>query len=723
MKKIKNSLIIKNVLSNVSIIILIVVAVASISYFKSAEALTKEIENQLKSNLQTLKTTISKEQEMIQNQLLLLGDLEVIKEFNISQTQKQEVLHILNLFGNRNQAFIENIFITDKLGNVILDNKEDFNNVNISDRPYFEESMRKEIGWSEVITSKLTQNLIQVVSVPIIDSQNNVSGVICASIPMTYIYTILSETKVGEKGYVYLVDSAGRLLYHPKTELIGTNIVELNIPELTAEEPAMIKGETGEVVYTYEGIKKLNLYTSLNKWSLSINAAHEEFLLPVNDMRNVIGIVSMLFLFIGIAGSATNSYMMIKKIKNMKDVMYIAASGNLTVAVKETKLKPCWQVQKCQKKECIAYQNENLKCWEIPGTLCEGEVQSDLLMKLQHCKACPAYQLSEGDDIDQIGRSLNTMLISIRSLVKRIQETAIELTSSSQELSGASEESSQASEEIAKRMNEVSVGTEEQSQFVESVDTISKDMNHQLGQSVEAILTMADRADEVNKTAAKGEDIIREAIHEMKIIKDHSEKTVEVMHTLNKQSSEISAINEIITQIATQTNLLALNAAIEAARAGEQGKGFAVVAEEVRKLAFQAQNSARNINQLIELVQKEIIKANDLIIDEHSKVEHGIVTVEKSAEAFNAINKHIYQVVQALNGVTNTIQTTKHASTNVSGAVSQIVSSMQESVANSEEITATTEEQNSIAEGIAQSANSLSKMAEELLQIISKFLI
>ena len=82
-------------------------------------------------------------------------------------------------------------------------------------------------------------------------------------------------------------------------------------------------------------------------------------------------------------------------------------------------------------------------------------------------------------------------------------------------------------------------------------------------------------------------------------------ETAKKVKRLGESSQQISKAVSLINQIALQTKLLAINASIEAARAGEEGRGFAVVAEEVGELATQSAGATKEIEAIVENIQKE----------------------------------------------------------------------------------------------------------------------
>ncbi len=86
----------------------------------------------------------------------------------------------------------------------------------------------------------------------------------------------------------------------------------------------------------------------------------------------------------------------------------------------------------------------------------------------------------------------------------------------------------------------------------------------------------------------------------------------EVMGRIRSSSDDVARTLQTIDGIAFQTKLLALNAAVEAARAGEAGLGFAVVAEEVRSLA---QNSAEAARETAEKISRSRQSGDDAVSD------------------------------------------------------------------------------------------------------------
>jgi methyl-accepting chemotaxis protein len=715
----KKSLLFKNIVINLLIVLITVLSITGISYQISSRKITKEIENQLSMKLEQTKGEIINTRESLEMQLTLLSKSQEAKAV-LQGIDSKDLNELMQSFQENYPDYLENAFLIDASGTVIYDSADSLVGTDLSDREYFKSNLTGEASKSDILISKSTGHNVEVVSVPVKEN-GKVAGAIAVSMNIEYITSALKEIQVGKSGYAYLIDAQGNFIYHPKKELLNTNIIDVGIPVLTKASEEMKAGKSGRISYSYDGINKLNLYISIDNWSLSVNAAKSEYLQEVNSMMLEILLVGIIMLILASAASAVNAYFTVHKIRKMQLAMGTVTAGDLTVEVKEAKLLKCWEIKQCNKEECPAYQNNNLKCWEFSNTLCNNEVQKDVIIKMESCKNCNVYQATEGDELGQMERSLSLMITTIRSLVTNISNISERLTSSSQELSSASEETTISAEGIADRMDEMSSGSQDQINYAEKVNQMSNDMNSQLLDSVEKIGLMTKDTEIVSNKAETGRKKIQYSIQEMKQIQAQTEKIEQVMKVLLKQSEEIRKINGMITAISSETNLLSLNASIEAARAGEEGRGFAVVAEEIGKLATESQQSAQGIAGLIESITHSIGEAYQLMEQESELVNQGIISVEDSKIAFEDISEKVDVVLHGMNQVVTSVEMAKSTSVSVNEALSRISGIIEDTGADIEEITATTEEQSSISEQISGSAVELSEMSEKLLDAVKQF--
>lgn len=327
------------------------------------------------------------------------------------------------------------------------------------------------------------------------------------------------------------------------------------------------------------------------------------------------------------------------------------------------------------------------------------------------------------DELSDVSTSFNQMASSMKELINEVTNSSSLVETASNELLWNAKETSDSTQNVTDSVQMIVENMAKQQEMVEDSANAINEITMGINQVSENALNVADASLTSINTAVSGQQSVENIINQMAEIYKSNVETTEVIKELESQSIEIGKIIEAITAISNQTNLLALNAAIEAARAGEHGKGFAVVAEEVRKLSEETNNSASLISTIVEAIQKDIVKAAEMMDHTHGEIESGIKLVKDTGTTFQ-------QIVSSFEVANDGIQELSAISEEMAASMEKINSSIK-SVAKLAKTTSEdadaifniTEEQIALTEQVADAASMLTGKAETLRKVIERFKI
>jgi methyl-accepting chemotaxis protein len=240
---------------------------------------------------------------------------------------------------------------------------------------------------------------------------------------------------------------------------------------------------------------------------------------------------------------------------------------------------------------------------------------------------------------------------------------------------------SQGSNQVADSSQSLSQGATEQASSLQQISSSLHEVTDQTKRNAESSKEASSLTDQVRSDATIGTE--------------HMQQLDEAMGAITKASRDISNIIKAIDEIAFQTNLLALNAAVEAARAGQHGKGFAVVAEEVRNLAGRSAKAAR--------------ETTDLIQGSVEKADYGAAVADKTRQSLDKIVSGVSKASTLVAEISTASTEQAEAINQISIGVSQIDDVTQQNTANVEQT--------------AAAATELSSQAENLQQMLSRFVL
>jgi methyl-accepting chemotaxis protein len=326
-------------------------------------------------------------------------------------------------------------------------------------------------------------------------------------------------------------------------------------------------------------------------------------------------------------------------------------------------------------------------------------------------------------EIGDLNRSFKKFVENFQNLIGQVSKSVEEVSASSEEMSAVADQTAQGSQQTAVSVSQLASGSQEQA-F--SVNKSLENVNH-INTIIKKIYTRADKTVELsNTTDHKANDGYKEAEKAVKKINQIKYTSTEISQTINqlgKLSSEIEIIVELIKGIAGQTNLLALNAAIEAARAGEHGKGFAVVADEVKKLAAKSSEATDKITGMIKEIQSKTNTAVITMDESVQEIEEGVIIVDNVGSTLKEILDVANKTSEEIKEISNEINELATNSDSVVKMMENISSVTEESAAGAEEISSIAEEQTASMEEISASSQALAKIAENLRNLVSIFKI
>jgi len=330
-------------------------------------------------------------------------------------------------------------------------------------------------------------------------------------------------------------------------------------------------------------------------------------------------------------------------------------------------------------------------------------------------------KVNSKDEIGELGMALNTMVGNLRRLIKQVTESAESVASSSEALSSSAEQQAQATNQVAVAIQGVAGGTEKQNTAIDETSTAIEQISAAIQEVAASSNEVAGQATQTSSVAKEGQQAVDRAVNQMNKIGYVTAEVQGSIDQLAMGSKKIGEITDVISGIADQTNLLALNAAIEAARAGENGRGFAVVAEEVRKLAEQSLEAAKQITSLINENQTNIDNAVRAMQAGTNDVQTGVEVVTSAGETFVKIADSINQVVNQIQEVSATVEEMASGSQQIVSFIRQIENISKENMDQTQTVSAATEEQTASVEQIASASQSLAKMAQDLQVVVSTF--
>lgn len=474
-----------------------------------------------------------------------------------------------------------------------------------------------------------------------------------------------------ESSYAYLVSSDGTMLYHPTKDKVGQPVENEVVNAVAAEIATGVVPEPNVVEYTFNGsVKYAAYYVTERGHCILVIAVDQDELMSTVHRVTITGTCCTVVMVI--LASIIGFFFVSRIIKPIITVTGVV--GKLA----------------------------HMDFSEIEG-------QEKLTAR--------------SDETGQMSRAVAELRRQLVDVVTDLRGQSEMLFEASDVLNSNASETAITVEQVEKAVSEISDGASSQADETQKATENVILMGSMVEETTRQVEELTDNANDMRKSG----DEAFETLQNLEKINGQAREAIDVIYeqtnNTNESAMKIREATSLITSIAEETNLLSLNASIEAARAGEQGRGFAVVASQIQKLAEQSNESARQIENIIDSLIEDSQKSVATMESVKKIMESQSESVDRTNERFLQVRQGITQSLEGVNQIADKTRRMDSARVNVVDVVQNLTAIAEENAASTEETSASVTEVSTIVYSISENATKLKEVAEHLEQSMSIFKI